>query len=233
MSSIDLTPFGFTPTESLAYGALTQRGPLSGYALARVLSIARANAYQALHGLAAKGAVAPTGDRPERFRPLQSSALFALLAVREARKLDRLEGQLARQAPGNLPSVVPITGERALIDLCLRTAARAPGEVTFLALASFLVTLAPAWHKRAADQAETSLWCLGDDPPSADLPVGLAGRVELATAERYFGGPVVALYSTETALLALLQTTGIVGYWASDRVVIGAVKASLHALTGA
>jgi sugar-specific transcriptional regulator TrmB len=230
VASIDLTPFGFTPTESLAYGALTAHGPLGGYALARVLSIARANAYQALHGLAAKGAAAPTGERPERFRPIQTSALFALLAEREGRKLDRLEAQLARPMPANLPSVVPITGERALIDLCLRTAARAAGAVTCLAPASFLARLTPAWHKRAADHAATSLWCLGD-PPTADLPVELAGRAEPATADRYFAAPVVALDATETALIALVQAPGVLGYWASDRVVVGVVRASLRALT--
>lgn len=229
VSSIDLTPFGFTPTESLVYGALTERGPLSGYALARVLSIARANAYQALHGLAAKGAAAPTGDRPERFRPVQSLALFALLAEREARKLDRLEAQLAKQAPANLPVLVPISSERGLIDLCLRTAARAPDRVTCLAPASFLLKLAPAWHKRAADRAATALWCLGD-LPSADLPVELAGRAQLATAERYFGAPVVVLDATEAALIALLTATGVSGYWASDRALVGAVRASLQAL---
>ncbi len=60
MTDIDLTPFGFTPTENLAYGALLDLGPSSGYAVAKELSIARANAYQALNGLVAKGAAVIT-----------------------------------------------------------------------------------------------------------------------------------------------------------------------------
>ncbi len=68
MTDIDLTPFGFTPTENLAYGALLELGPSSGYALAKDLSIARANAYQALNGLVAKGAAIQTDDQPQRYR---------------------------------------------------------------------------------------------------------------------------------------------------------------------
>src|SRR3972149_3206830 len=92
VAQLDLTPFGFTPTESLAYRALTDVGPQTGYGLARALSIARANVYQALRGLVAKGAVTTTEERPERYRPLQPAALVALIAKREAGKLDRLEG---------------------------------------------------------------------------------------------------------------------------------------------
>ncbi|MGH7732244.1 MAG: helix-turn-helix domain-containing protein, partial [Gemmatimonadales bacterium] len=42
---IDLTSFGFTPTESRMYAALVRHGPGTGYALARSTSLARANAY--------------------------------------------------------------------------------------------------------------------------------------------------------------------------------------------
>ena len=54
---LDLTPFGYTQTENLVYSRLLQGGPASGYAVARDLLIARANAYQALRGLVAKGGV--------------------------------------------------------------------------------------------------------------------------------------------------------------------------------
>ena len=35
MPDIDLTPFGFTPTESLVYEVLLTGGPGTGYAIAR------------------------------------------------------------------------------------------------------------------------------------------------------------------------------------------------------
>ncbi|MGH9818242.1 MAG: helix-turn-helix domain-containing protein, partial [Candidatus Acidiferrales bacterium] len=45
MTYPDLTPFGFTPTESLMYATLLRLGPSTGYAVARRARIARANAY--------------------------------------------------------------------------------------------------------------------------------------------------------------------------------------------
>ena len=46
--AIDLTPFGFTPTESLVYEVLLRNGPGTGYAIARAAGLARANVYLSL-----------------------------------------------------------------------------------------------------------------------------------------------------------------------------------------
>ena len=56
MPRLDLTPFGFTPTESLVYEVLLTGGPGTGYSIARSAGLARANAYSALEGLVSKGA---------------------------------------------------------------------------------------------------------------------------------------------------------------------------------
>ena len=45
MAKLDLTPFGFTPTESAVYEVLLSAGPGTGYAIARSAGLARANAY--------------------------------------------------------------------------------------------------------------------------------------------------------------------------------------------
>ncbi len=230
MAQLDLTPFGFTPTESLAYRALTERGPQTGYGLARALSIARANAYQALRGLVAKGAVTTTGEQPERYRPLQPPALVVLIAKREAGKLDRLEAQLAHVEGVGAPGVVPISGERALIDIAMRTAARAAGPVTCIAPARLLTGLAPAWHKRAGDKAETRLWYLGDAPPTS-LPQEPAGQVETATAVAYFTAPVLLLVAPEAAIVATLAVGGASGYWTSDPVLAASAAAAAALLT--
>lgn len=55
MPRIDLTPFGFTPTESLVYEVLLTGGPGTGYGIARSAGLARANAYSALEGLVSRG----------------------------------------------------------------------------------------------------------------------------------------------------------------------------------
>jgi HTH-type transcriptional regulator, sugar sensing transcriptional regulator len=63
---LDLTRFGFTPTESHVYEVLLTGGPGTGYAIARTAGLARANAYSALEGLVAKGAARVEGTLPKR-----------------------------------------------------------------------------------------------------------------------------------------------------------------------
>src|SRR4051812_33750072 len=67
-AAIDLTPFGFTPTESLIYEVLLRGGPGTGYTVARAAGLARANVYAALEGLVGKGAARVGEGRPKQFR---------------------------------------------------------------------------------------------------------------------------------------------------------------------
>lgn len=230
MPELDLTPFGFTPTEGLAYRTLTELGPLTGYALAQALAIARANAYQALRGLAAKGAVTTSAERPERYRPLQPRALFALIAEREAKNLDRLEAALSAAPAAGGPAIVPLAGERALLDLAMRAAAREQGPVLCLAPGRVLVALAPAWHKRAQSGAQTALWVLGD-PPSGPVPVPQAGRLDPAAVARFFPEALFVLTTTQVAIIASPLGGGAQGCWTSNPVLVHAINAMASLLT--
>jgi DNA-binding MarR family transcriptional regulator len=225
---LDLTPFGFTPTETAAYRALTTLGPLSGYALAKALSIARANAYQALHGLVAKGAATRIGGRPERFRPVQPAALFTAITQRAARQLDALEAELSHQSEG-AAATVALAGRRALAETALRLAARSHGPVTCVAPRGELLSLAPAWHKRVAADWPTDLWCLGDAPAGLGLPVPVQ-QVPPAVADAYFGTAVFALASPDAAVLARLVPGSETGFWTSDQLLSGAVRATIDRL---
>lgn len=229
MHELDLTPFGFTPTEGLAYRALIQLGPLTGYALAQALAIARANAYQALRGLVAKGAVTRTEERPERYRPLQPDALFALIAERASRKLDQLEAALSVAPAAGGPAIVPITGERGLLDLAMRTAAREEGPVLCLGPGRILLALAPAWHKRSQGRGETLLWAWDESPPS--LPVPLAGRMDPAVGARFFPEPAFVLTTSRAAIIATAGRGGASGYWTSSPVLVQAISAMAGLMT--
>src|SRR2546428_12976160 len=94
MATIDLTPFGFTATESLVYAALLRLGPSTGYGGARATRLARANAYGALEGLASRGAAFRSHGRPVQYRPSDPHALLAHLAARQGEGLDRLSRAL-------------------------------------------------------------------------------------------------------------------------------------------
>src|SRR5213594_596872 len=87
-SELDLTPFGFTATESLVYAALLRLGPSTGYAVSHATRVARANAYGALEGLVGRTAALRLGGRPVRYRAADPMALIAFLAAQQGEALD-------------------------------------------------------------------------------------------------------------------------------------------------
>ena len=221
MADVDLTPFGFTPTESLAYRTLLDLGPCSGYALAKALSIARANTYQALNGLVAKGAATSSDDQPQRYRAERPDAMLARIIDAQARRLDVLESQIQSIGQRSGATIVGLLGTRGLLDIALRTLALEPGEVICVGTSDLIAALGPAWHRRAMDSHPSAVWIIGKDP--ADLPVDPRGLIDEARAEVLFGGAVFLLLAGDVAVIARVgENTS--GYWTSDTTICGAVK---------
>jgi len=230
MHNIDLTPFGFTPTESLAYSGLLENGPSSGYALARTLSLARANAYQALRGLVSKGAAVVVNEDPQVFRAVQPTALMAQIARDQEVKLETLEQQVTSGQMGGAPATTEFSGERELYALALRSITRSPAAVSCVAPARLLSVLLPIWRKRLADGAKTHLWIAGEG--SGSFPVDIVGTVTEEPIIEYFGGPATLISAADCASLSVMQGDVLTGLWSSDPVIIGATRASLAAITG-
>lgn len=229
MNIIDLTPFGFTQTENLAYGALLEHGPSSGYALAKKLSVARANAYQALNGLTKKSAAIVTDDRPQKFRPVRPEALLAHLSNIQAERLDALEKQI-RSAPAvAADSLVPIEGKRSLITIATQTAARETGAISCLGPADVLQAVAPAWRKRQADGQETSLWVVGE---MMDLPVEPIGTIPEERLTGLFRGQPFILAGSHAFIVAQIFADNTTGYWVTDPIMGPLILATLAHLTG-
>src|SRR5256886_17156499 len=90
-AAVDLTPFGFTPTESQVYGALLRLGPSTGYAVAHATRVARANTYGALEGLARRPPPIRLPRRPARYPAVAPPALIAQLAAEQGQAPDRVE----------------------------------------------------------------------------------------------------------------------------------------------
>lgn len=224
---LDLTPFGFTPTESHAYQALLDLGPSSGYALARALSIARANAYQALDGLVAKGVAVLVADRaPRRYRAVQPQTVFSRIVDAETQKLDALERQLLEQPREGADLVSRVRGDRALNDLVVRAIIRAAGPVRCLAASDRLVAWAPAIRARAAAGKPLELWSADGEVPDLAVPPQAASpdRVRRALGD----DPVVLVADG-----VLLGTFGhdADGIWSESRILVGLVEAALRDLT--
>src|SRR5881398_1153433 len=123
-SELDLTPFRFTATESLAYAALLRLGPSTGYAVAHATRVARANTYGALEGLVSRTAALRLPGRPARYRATDPAALIAQLAAEQGAALDRLSRSV-RDADRAGPEIRTVTGERAVANLIMQVVARA------------------------------------------------------------------------------------------------------------
>ena len=91
MQQLDITPFGFTPTENAVYRALIELGPSGGYPLSNALGIARANIYQALKGLVSKDAAILVQEKPAEYRAISADALYAKIVNTQARLLNVIE----------------------------------------------------------------------------------------------------------------------------------------------
>jgi len=224
---LDLTPFGFTPTESNTYQALLDLGPSSGYAVARGLSIARANAYQALDGLVAKGAaVLVDAATPKRYRVVQPRTLFARILSAQGRKIDDLERAVLEQPATGAAPPLHIHGTRALLDLAVRAVVRAEGEVRCVTAGGRLEALAPAFRARAAAGRQTSLWAT--EPHATDFPVPI-GPVD---QERWgaLGGSDAILVVADGALAATLGDDAE-GTWSESTLHIGLIRAAIAHIT--
>jgi len=224
----DLTPFGFTPTETSVYFALLGRGPSSGYAVARELSMARANAYQALRGLVAKGAASLLGDSPQKFRAVRPEALYAQIVDAQTRKLDTLEADLASVPQIGADPVVRVSGRRAVTELMTRVAARESGPVTLLAPVGVLSTLVPVLRKRAADASATGIWVVG---PGGQLPVPITDAVPTARLREFFPGDVALMVTDSSALIARLDGAEVEALWSGEPAFVGVVRAAVQTLT--
>lgn len=166
--SVDLTPFGFTPTESLVYATLLRLGPSTGYAVARGTRLARANAYSALEGLVTRGAATrtPPTIRPARYRPIDPQALMAHLAALQGEALDRLGRELRGLARPGDPVTKEVAGSRAVANLVMQLVARAERRVEGIVASELWRPTLPAW-RRAAERAQLDVRVRGDLPPDA------------------------------------------------------------------
>jgi len=229
-TSIDLTPFGFTTTENRVYLRLDRGGPASGYAVARDLLIARANAYQALRGLVAKGAAVVTGDSPKRFRAVRQSDVFATIVERQTRQLNELENQIATELDSGAETFVAINVERGILDLAVRGLARESGQMRCMGPPRILSALAPAIRKRGSDGAGTMLWSVGDsEVPSA---VAVSGSVSSHAVSLLFGSDVAMLVAETWTLTGRIGPREFLGgYWTSDPAIVGTARAAWAALT--
>ena len=219
--SIDLTGFGFTPTESLVYEVLLKHGPGTGYALARAAGLARANAYSALEGLVTKGAARVEPGRPRRYRPETPAGLIARISNNHGLALEQLSSELDGIAVPDSPTLVEIQSSRAVLQLLTHDLARSTSSVELLVPPDAYPLLAPALRRPLSSGIPMSLWSTGP----VDLGFGEVGVVE----ERGWPGmPIIAVIDQQNAVIGSRHGNAVQGYWSSAPAFVAAARLALE-----
>jgi sugar-specific transcriptional regulator TrmB len=223
---LDLTPFDFTPTESLIYEVLVTRGPGTGYAVARSAGLARANAYAALEGLVGKGAARADEGKPRRYRPEPPAVLLGRIADRQGRAIEALSHSLDAIALPATPTVTEVTSLRGVSQLLSLEIARAKSSVLLCLPAETYPPLGPALRRAAASGIPLELLADGSVDP---------GPTTVRTVEpgtRWPGRPVLAVIDGRMALIATADGERLAGHWGTAPALVAAATLSIRALGG-
>jgi sugar-specific transcriptional regulator TrmB len=220
--SIDLTRFGFTPTEGLVYEVLLTGGPGTGYAIARAAGLARANAYSALEGLVSKGAARMDAGRPRRYRPEAPAGLIARISNDHGQALERLSRELDAASVPETETLVEILSARGLLQLITHDVARATASVGLLAPADAFPLLAPALRRPFSAGIPLTLVA------SAPVELGFATVDIIGNEDRWPGMPIVMVVDDRSAILAARNGSEVRGHWSTAAAFVAAARLVLE-----
>ena len=205
MTSIQ--PFGFTRTQSSVFSALLTAGESTGYAISRITGIARANVYQALDGLVARGVARCSGGRPAVYSAIGPDAVLARFTAETRRSLDVLARGLGVDPPQAATQdergIRSVSDAASLVGAATRLARTARSEV-FAVIGPWVPSVAEALAETRPAAATWKVVFLGRPAPDGALcrPVP---RPELVA---YWGGlPVVVLADREKAVCGIVNGT--------------------------
>jgi len=220
--SIDLTRFGFTPTEGLVYEVLLTGGPGTGYAIARAAGLARANAYSALEGLVSKGAARMDAGRPRRYRPEAPAGLIARISNDHGQALERLSRELDAASVPETETLVEILSARGLLQLITHDVARATASVGLLAPPDAFPLLAPALRRPFSAGVPLTLVA------SAPVELGFATVDVVANEDSWPGMPIVMVVDDRSAILAARNGSEVRGHWSTAAAFVAAARLVLE-----
>jgi HTH-type transcriptional regulator, sugar sensing transcriptional regulator len=225
MPGVDLTGFGFTPTESLVYEVLLKSGGGTGYAIARSAGLARANAYSALEGLVAKGAARLEPGRPRQYRPEAPAVLIARISNNHGLALERLSGELDRLSIADTPTAVEIESGRAALQLMTHDIARASQSLELLVPPDAYPLLAPALRRPVSAGVRLSLW--SPEPVALDF----APVRQVRGADRWPGMPILMVADQQRAIIGSRSASQVQGHWSSAPPFVAAARLAIERLT--
>lgn len=216
-TTVTLERFGFTPTETKVYESLLRLGPSTGYAVAKDVRLARANAYQALDGLVREGVARKSATIPGRYSALRPDRVVLLLERRFTRNLRALEESLrtlgARASDDSAGAGDGIADAAALLSQAAGCAASATAELLVVGGPSANGLSGALAAARLRGASVRALW-LGDPAP-ADV---VTRPVDPPALVAYWGG--------EPLVLVADRQRAVCGVFTGDRGAAGIATAS-------
>lgn len=148
-----LAELGFSSQEARVYLALLQHPSATGYEVAKIAGLQRANVYQVLSGLTDRGVVDRVSDgTPARFVAHPPAAVLGRIKRQTAERADSLIADLATlAAPRDQAGFFSLRDRESVIDRAASLVAEARTRVAVCAWADDLEWLAPGL--RAAAQS--------------------------------------------------------------------------------
>jgi sugar-specific transcriptional regulator TrmB len=227
MPRLNLTHFGYTPTESLVYEVLLTGGPGTGYAIARSAGLARANAYSALEGLVAKGAARVDAGRPKRYRPEAPAALIARISTDHGLALEQLSGDLDAIAVPATPTLVEIESGRGVLQLLTHDVSRASVSVELFLPPDAYPILAPALRRPYAAGIPLILCA------PAPVELGFAVVEVVSSHLEWPGMPILSVVDARSAVIASRSGAEVRGHWSTAPAFVAAAHLAIAHLRGA
>jgi HTH-type transcriptional regulator, sugar sensing transcriptional regulator len=222
--ALDLTTFGFTPTESLVYEVLLRDGPGTGYGIARSAGLARANAYAALEGLVQKGAARSEEGRPKRYRPEPPQALLTRIVERQGQALDEVTHALEQLSAPATPTLVELNSARGALQVASREAARATERIVLHAPPDAYAPLVPSLRKAASAGVVLSLSSTGP----IDLP--FAAVEAMTPGPAWPAQPFLLVVDGRSAVLAAREGERVTGHWGTAPTLVAATLLAIESL---
>jgi len=189
---MQLERFGFTATESKVYIALLSLSPATGYAVAHRAGLARANTYDALDSLAARGAVSRLPGRPAHYAAVEPDVLVGRLRREMSRDLASLAGELGsleRRPRAPAPSGLELVSDGETFLDRMATCARTATDELLAVVGPWTAEVYADLEAVSRRGATARVLCLGTPAPQA----ATVRSVPVGEIEEYWGGLPVAL----------------------------------------
>lgn len=200
-----LVEVGFSSQEARVYVAALQRPSATGYELAKLAGLQRANVYQVLATLVDRGAVEQVTDSPARFVAQPPAAVLGRIKRETAARCDTLIADLAAVAARPEQAAFwTLRGREAVVERAATLVADATDRVAVCLWADDLTWLGDALRAASQSGCHVVVNVFGDAPPALGLSGGEVYQHEHPA--KTVGGHLLTLsVDSATALIASLD----------------------------